>query len=551
METARRDVTDPWPAFDLLRGGAAGRNGCGRDIDKAAAYDADGTNEVQQKRNVRGMKQAWILSSVLGVFLVVGGSARGTDTDASAPVRTTLSLYDRDFALVQELRRVTLTRGENTVRFGELPARLDPESVSLAPLSGPGGLDVQEQQFAYDLAELSRLLERYRGKEVRVRADGETAEGRLVVPPGLQEKSVSSVPLTLGLPDGSALSFLNLDAVDRITFPNADADAYLEPTLLWNVVADEEGPQNLRLTYVADNMTWACTYECILSEDGSEAYLSGRVAIRNRSGGAYHDARVKLVVTEKGSTPPILSRGADRPSAGSTAALRFGYGASEPTFERLTASAGTVETYPLERGLTIGSGETRMVQLFSAGKVPVRRFFVYDGVRFDRFQRNRRNDWGYGTEYHETVETHIQFENEERVGLGQRMPPGRFRLYQVGEEAIVDLVGEDAFVGAAAGAAGHIMLGPARGLRGERERSGYGEIVPLHEYEESFEIRLENDTKQEAEIRVVEHLYRWPEFEIARSDTEYEQTGPQTIEFRPVLKPGGKRAIHYSVRYTW
>ena len=85
----------------------------------------------------------------------------------------------------------------------------------------------------------------------------------------------------------------------------------------------------------------------------------------------------------------------------------------------------------------------------------------------------------------------------------------------------------------------------------ERARTGYTEVTPLHEYEESFEIRIENQSERATEVRVVEHLYRWPDYEIVRADTEYNETGPQTIEFRPLVKPGGKRSVHYTVRYSW
>ena len=49
----------------------------------------------------------------------------------------------------------------------------------------------------------------------------------------------------------------------------------------------------------------------------------------------------------------------------------------------------------------------------------------------------------------------------------------------------------------------------------------------------------------------MEHLYRWGVFEIMKSDLEYTVMDAQTIMFRPNLKAGSKRAIHYTVRYRW
>ncbi len=115
----------------------------------------------------------------------------------------------------------------------------------------------------------------------------------------------------------------------------------------------------------------------------------------------------------------------------------------------------------------------------------------------------------------------------------------------------MEYLGEDHLAATPAGGEGVARVGPARGLRGERVRTSYTEITPLHVYEESFQINLENDTDESVEVAVVEHLYRWPDYEIVRADTAYERTGEQTITFQPTLKPGGRRSLHYTVRYSW
>jgi hypothetical protein len=208
-------------------------------------------------------------------------------------------------------------------------------------------------------------------------------------------------------------------------------------------------------------------------------------------------------------------------------------------------------TYSLPQGLTIDPGETRYFQFAVQEKLPVTRIYVYDGVKFDRFQRNRRNDWNYGTEYHTAVETHLEFNNTKESGLGEDLPLGYVRVFQQVADGASDYLGEDFIRAANAGQTGHVLLGPARGLQGERERTGYAEVKPLHEYEETFEIRLSNSTDEAAEIRVVERLYRWTEYEIVKADAEYVSTGPQSIEFKPTLKPDGTKVIHYTVRYRW
>jgi hypothetical protein len=463
--------------------------------------------------------------------------------EISPPRNTTLAVYDSGFALVSELRVVTLGGAEDRVVIKPLPARLDPQTVSFEPVGGGKGFEVIEQRFEDDLSSVDRLFQRYQNRPVQVRtADGVQA-GRL---------AGSSTSLQLIQPDGALRSFPSAAQAGEVVFPEAERNAYLEPTLLWQAKAAQEGPQNMRLSYLAYGLRWDSSYDLLLSEDGASARLAARVALHNESGGSFREARVKLVLTEQGLPPAPETTAPARPFD-PTAQLsqRYAYGAREPQAERAVASLAPVETYEVPRPVTLGEGDTVHVQIAAVDRLPVTRFYVYDGVRFDRFQRNRRNDWNYGTEYHASIDTHLEFENSLQAGLGFALPPGRVNLYQRGEQELVDLLGSEVMRSVAAGGQGHVRLGPARGLRGERERTGYNEVKPLHEYEESFEIRLANDSDQTVVVRVVEHLYRWHEYEVVKSDLEYQSVGPQTIEFRPELKPGGRRTVHYTVRYRW
>ncbi len=469
--------------------------------------------------------------------------------DATAPRGTTLSIYDSGFALVSELRTLTLAGTEERVVFKNLPSRLDAQSLSVEPVAGGKGFEVLEQRFEDDLAEPARLLQRYHNRPVQVRVADGMRQGRLSAGWSGQPDAGA---LQLIQPDGGLLSFPQWQAINEVTFPEAERNAFLEPTLIWQIRAPAEGPQNVRLNYLTDGLSWRAAYDLLLAEDGQTVRLSSRVALRNQTGGAFREARVKLVLTEQGTVvaeeASVASRANDPTAA---PPQRYPYGGREPRTELAVASLAAVETYEVPRPVNLGDGDEVQVQMVAVERLPVSRFYVYDGVRFDRFQRNRRNDWSYGTEYRTTVDTHLEFDNTAPNGLGQNLPPGRASLYQRGEGDLVDLVGRDYLLPVKQGGQGHLRLGPARGLRGERERTGYSEVKPLREYEESFEIRLSNDSDQTVVVRVVEHLYRWSDYEIVKSDLDYETTGPQTIEFQPELKPGGRRSIHYTVRYRW
>ena len=476
----------------------------------------------------------------------------GGAAEVSAPRSSTLSIYDSGFAMVSELRTVTLAGSEERVLIKQLPARLDPQTVSFEAVAGGKGFEVVEQRFEDDLSGASRLFQRYQNRPVQVRVADGLRQGRLVGAPTWNDPARWSNPLQLIQPDGAMLTFLSPGQIDEVVFPEAERNAFLEPVLIWQARFQDEGPRNVRLNYLANGLRWDSAYDILLQEDGQSARLAARVALHNQSGGSFREARVKLVLTEQGLPAQPDGLAPARPyDPTAQPPQRYAYGAREPQAERTVASLAAMETYEVPRPVSLGNGDTVHVQIATVDRLPITRFFVYDGVRFDRFQRNRRNDWSYGTEFQSSVEAHLEFENTLPVGLGFSLPPGQVNLYQRGPQEVVDLLGRETLLPVAAGGKGQVRLGPARGLRGERERTGYNEVKPLHEYEETFEIRLFNDSDQTVVVRVVEHLYRWHDYEVVKSDLEYQTIAPQAIEFRPELKPGGRRSLHYTVRYRW
>lgn len=495
------------------------------------------------------------LALSLLLFALSGSLARAEApalSRAGPPQNKILSIYDTGFALVSEMRRLTPARGANEIEFRDLPTGLDPTHISFVPQDESGNLEVHQQRYRDDSFSSERLLKRYLGRAIEVHTtSGNRHRGTLLNAHGLQQQD-DQAGFVLLQTDNAGHLFLNAYEIEQIVLPDVARHAYLTPSLIWHAQSGVEGPQNVRLSYRLDAIEWQAAYDVVMAEAGDTAYFNARIGLHNQSTAHLRDAQVRLISTARGQVrdQQRANMVAQRDPR-VTVPLRYAYGATEPTFEEAVAGLAPVATYPLPRSVSLAPGDQQFLQYASVQALPVERFYVYDGVRFDRFQRFRRNDWNYGTETHETVEALLQFDNAEIYGLGLALPPGRFRLYERRRDGTIELVGEDQLLTTAADEAGHVRLGPARGLRGHRERTSYTEVTPLRVYEESFRIELENNTEDTVEIRVVEHLYRWHDFEIVRSDAEFEETAPQTIEFRPTLRPGGRRTIHYTVRYTW
>ncbi len=492
------------------------------------------------------------LRYILLASLVVPAAARSSTVSAE-PTATTLTLYDTGLAVVNELRRLELSGGSQEIRIRGLPSQLYPDSVSFLPVAGTRDpFDLVSQRFENDLDSAQSMLARYRGQPIRVRESALVREGVLLNTPEMGGYPSVPAPLIVGGSTGEVTVYPRADALEAIEFPGARSHAVLEPTLIWQVKSASQGPANIRLAYQTAGLSWKMAYSVLLDEPGTTARLDARVRFLNRSGASFTNARVRLVSSERGSLDPLFSpeRG-ERRALGDTPPQRYLYGAEKPVLERAIASLGGLSVHSVQDTVSLAEGQETVHLIAGVRQLPVRQFYVYDGVRFDRFQRNRRNDWSYGTEFHTVVDTFLEFDNEDRTGLGRDLPPGLLRVLQHQDDETVDMLAETMLPLIPAGAKGSVRMGPARGLRGERERTGYTEVRPNREYEESFEIRLQNQSSEEREIRVVERLYRWPDFEIVKADFEYREIGPQTIEFRPVIKAGGSLTLRYTVRYRW
>jgi hypothetical protein len=69
--------------------------------------------------------------------------------------------------------------------------------------------------------------------------------------------------------------------------------------------------------------------------------------------------------------------------------------------------------------------------------------------------------------------------------------------------------------------------------------------------DESFEIKLRNRKSELVEIRVVEQLYRWNNWEITQKSDDFTKKDSQTIEFRVPVKPDEEKIVSYTVHYSW
>jgi len=311
---------------------------------------------------------------------------------------------------------------------------------------------------------------------------------------------------------------------------------------------------NAEVAYISGGMSWEAAYNAIAPEEGDTLDFTGWVTMDNQSGKTFEEAKVQLVAGDvRKLTPEEENR--------RRSVVGFdGYGgtplSSSPTVTQKAFDEYHLYTLPL--ATTLRDRETKQVEFIRSGGIKSSRIYVYDGVKIDQSRwgsynmMNIRNNEEYGTESNPKVWVMREFKNSKENGLGIPLPRGRVRFYRRDDDGTAHFTGENLIDHTPNEETVRLYTGNAFDLVGERTRINFQRDNNSNKWmDETFEIQLRNHKNEDVEIRVVEHLYRWTNWEIREESNTYRKTDAQTIEFRIPLKPEEEHTITYTVHYSW
>lgn len=478
------------------------------------------------------------LVAVLGLASCSAGSSLGaalSPTPALAQDKgVELTVYNSDLALVKDNRQMTLDSGLNLIRFSDVASGIDPTSVHFRSLTDPEGTVVLEQNYEYDVVGSSRLLQKYLDEEITlVTEDGTIYSGKLLS--GAQD-------IILQKTDGQ-VTVVKLDQVREFQFPALPEGLITKPTLVWQLEASKQGAHDVQVTYLTGGINWKADYVVVLAADDASLGLNGWVTVDNRSGASYKDARLKLIagdinrVTDVGAVKDYMLERMPAPTAAPQVAER---------------SFFEYHLYEVQRPVTVKDQQTKQIEFVSGDGVKAEKFFVYDGLGGDYWTSyySPITEPQYGPTSNTKVMTMLEFQNAESNGLGVPLPKGTVRVYKEDTGGGTEFVGEDAIDHTPKDERVRLYLGDAFDLVGERTQTDFKKLGS-RTIEESFEIKVRNHKAEAVEIRVVEHLYRWSEWEIVSKSQDFTKMDARTIEFRAKVPKDGETTITYTVRYSW
>ncbi|HEY6964179.1 MAG TPA: DUF4139 domain-containing protein [Erythrobacter sp.] len=346
----------------------------------------------------------------LAALLATGVLAQGVpDPDANAQGDVSLTIYNSNLALVQDVRQIDIAQGQSRIEFPDVSARIQPETLSFAAAN----TTIIEQNFDYDLLTPEKLMEKAIGQTVTLlRTNPATgAEMR-------ERAKVLSVAGGTVIQIGDRIEVLRDDGLPvRVIFDRVPPGLRARPTLSVNLESTRAGTRPVNLRYLTNGLGWSADYVALYNEAAGTIDMQGWVTLTNDTGTTFRNANTVLVA----GNPNNGGYGGGYSQRGMT---RAGTEASDR--ERL----GDFYLYPIQGRTTVANAQTKQVSFLDVQSVPARKIYAASAY----FQQNDQQP--------RNVESRIAFSTSRDQGLGDALPAGTVRFYQRDREGTPQFIGE-------------------------------------------------------------------------------------------------------------
>jgi hypothetical protein len=494
------------------------------------------------------------MKKLLLFMLLLCCAAVGQEKAVDNSNQPALTIYNQNFFVAREYVPLDLRPGVNHAEFAGIASHLEPDSVILRDPAGRS-LQVLEQNYRNDPISQELLLSFYEGKTIEFLVQpNQIIKGKVV--------RSGYIPSTYYAQNYQQPSFtqpiIEVDGVLRFglpgqpLFPALSGDSILKPTLSWLLQTNDPGKVDAEISYVASGMSWQADYNLVVSDNpkGKTDLLDmvGWITMRNQSGKTFENASIKLMAGDvnkiQGDT--VANRVYKAKAAMDEAAAAPTV--SEKSFDEF-------HLYSLARPTTLHDQETKQVELVRSTGIHAQRLYVYDGAQVAQYGyynvEQIRQDQSYGTQSNPKVWVMEEFKNAEVNHLGIALPKGKLRFYRRDTDGHLEFVGENVIDHTPKDETIRIFTGNSFDVVGERKRTNHHVDSAHNCMDESFEVRVRNHKKEAVTVRVVEHLYRWTNWNLSEPSQESRKTDAQTVEFPVTISPDGEQVVTYTVHYSW
>jgi hypothetical protein len=400
-----------------------------------------------------------------------------------------VTIYNKNLALIKDQRRVQIPAGKSALAIRDVSAKLRPETALLRSISAPGGLNVWEQNFDFDVLTPGKMLEKYVGQTVQVvrtnPATGlDTAESATVL------SAQGGVVLKIG-------QRIETGVPGRLVFPDVPANLRDRPTLVMSLDNATGDAQDIELSYLTSGLEWKADYVVELSAKEDKLDISGWVTLTNTSGATYRNAKLQLVAGDVNQVQPDRRKEMQSVMVKSAAPMAArAEMAEESLFE--------YHLYTLQRPTTVAENQTKQVALLSAQGVPARKELLLTGS--EHYYQSNYGDLGRKLK----VAAFLELENKEAHRLGMPFPKGVVRVYKRDSAGNAQFIGEDRIDHTPKNEKIRLKLGDAFDVTADKKQTDFKKLSGTGKYnyvfEGAFEIVLNNAKKEAVVVTVQEPM---------------------------------------------
>ena len=349
--------------------------------------------------------------------------------------RLSLTVYNNNLALVEDVRSMEVGAGRQRLEFRDVSAEIRPETVAL---SGPD-VSIVEQNFDYDLLTPTKLMSEAVGRQVVVvRTNPATgAETR-------ETATVLAVNQGVVLRIGDRIEVLREDGIPtRVIFDGVPPNLRARPTLSVTVDSERAGRRDLRLSYLTTGLSWKADYVALFDERTNRLDLQGWITLNNTSGVSYSNVKTQLVAGDINSVRPEQEWWQREPQRG-----RRGQRAGGAEIGTGRALADYY-LYPLPEPVTVAQNQTKQVGFLDVDGVGATKAYVH---RRDHFETSEEPI---------SADVMLEFSNSRAGGLAAQLPAGIVRVYMRDQAGDPKFVGENRIDHTAQGSLVSIKTGEA------------------------------------------------------------------------------------------
>jgi len=364
---------------------------------------------------------------LLGSAVPAVALAQTVPTSAQGDV--SLTIYNNDLALVQDVRQMALPLGRTRQEFPDVSAAIRPETVTL----NAGGTGIVEQNFDYDLLTPAKLMDKAVGQTVTlVRTNPAT---------GVENREAATILANNGgtvVRIGDRIEVLN-EYGSRVIFPSLPAGLRARPTLSVTLDTTTPGPRPVSLSYLSRGFGWKADYVALFDEVVGKIDVQGWITLNNSSGTTFDKAKVLLVAGSVGDG--AQNYGDQRYGGGRLMVPGNRMGTQSANRESL----GDFYVYPIAGRTTVANAQQKQVSFLDVAGAPATKAYHF------------RNGWLSSQNEPQSADTVLRFSTAREAGLGDALPAGTVRVYMRDARGQPQFIGENTI--------GHTPMGSSLALK--------------------------------------------------------------------------------------